>query len=58
MTGDSRSQGICKYHINSLAPGRFKLNFRLVIFNVNLVIDGWGIYEIALRLMSLDLTDD
>ena len=42
-------------HINSLAPGRFEWNFRSVIS----VIDGWGIVcEIALRWMSLDLTDD
>ena len=34
-------------------------NFRLVIFKLTLVNDGWGIYyEIALRLMPLDLTDD
>ena len=34
---------------NSLAPGRFQFNFRC----------GWGIsYEIALRWMALDLTDD
>ena len=45
--------------INSLAPGRFQFNFRLVIFKLNLVNGGWGIsYEIALRWMPLDLTDD
>ena len=39
--------------------GNFKWNFRLVIFKLNLVNGGWGIsYEIALRWMSLDLTDD
>ena len=37
--------------------GNFKWNFRLVIFKLNLVNGGWGIsYEIALRWMSLDLT--
>ena len=46
-------------HFNSLAPSRFWLNFRWVIFKQILVIDGWGIsYEIALRWMPLDLTDD
>ena len=46
-------------HLNSLAPGRFQFNFRWAIFNLILVNDGWGIfYEIALRWMPLDLTDD
>ena len=45
--------------INSLAPGKFELNFRHVIFKQILVIDGWGIScEIALIWMSLDFTDD
>ena len=44
---------------NSLAPGRFEWNFRYVIFNVISVVDSWGVdCEIALRWMSLDLTDD
>ena len=44
---------------NSLAPGRFRFNFRYVIFKLILVNDGWGIsQETALRLMPLDLTDD
>ena len=44
--------------INSLAPGKFKWNFRYVIFKWILVIDVWGIsYEIALRWMPQDLTD-
>ena len=44
---------------NSLAPGRFQFNFRYVIFKLTSVNDGWGIsYEIALRWMPLDLTDD
>ena len=44
---------------NSLALGKFELNFRHVIFKQILVIDGWGIScEIALIWMSLDLTDD
>ena len=45
--------------INSLAPGKFQLNFRHVIFKQILVIDGWGIScEIALIWVSLDFTDD
>ena len=45
--------------LNSLAPGRFQLNFRWVIFKLILVNGGWGIsYEIALRWMPMDLTDD
>ena len=44
---------------NSLAPGRSEWNFRYVIFKWILVIDGWGIsYEISLKWMSLDFTDD
>ena len=47
------------YHINSLAPGRFQSNFRLVIFKLTLVNGGWGIsYEIALRWVPPDFTDD
>ena len=45
--------------VNSLAPGRFKQNFRKVIFKLILVNDGWGIFcKIAPRWMPLDLTDD
>ena len=45
--------------LNSLAPGKFKWNFRHVIFKQILVIDGWGIScEIALVWMSLDFADD
>ena len=45
--------------VNSLAPGKFELNFRHVIFKQILVIDGWDIScEIALIWMSLDFTDD
>ena len=45
--------------INSLAPGRFEWNLRLVIFKLNLVIDGWGFScEIVLSWMSPDLIDD
>ena len=44
--------------INSLSPGRFEWKV-IVIFKLNSVIDGWGIScEIAIRWMSLDLTDD
>ena len=49
----------CNYSINSLAPGRFQFNFRKVIFKLTLVNGGWSIsYEIALRWMPQDLTDD
>ena len=45
--------------VNSLAHGRFQINFSQVISKLNLVIDGWGIScEIVLRWMSMDLTDD
>ena len=45
--------------VNSLTFGRFQFNFRLMIFKLILVIDGWGIScEIALRWMSLYLGDD
>ena len=45
--------------VNSLAPGKFELNFRYVIFKWNLAIDGWGIFcEIAPIWMLLDFTDD
>ena len=44
--------------VNSLTPGRFWLNFRL-IFKLILVNGGWDIsYQIALRWIALDLTDD
>ena len=44
---------------NSLTPGRFQFNSRSIIFKLALVNGGWGIsYEIALRWMPLDLTDD
>ena len=49
------------YHmsINSLSPGGFEWYIRWVIFKLILVIHGWDIaFEISLRLMSLDLTDD
>ena len=47
------------WQLNALAPGKFKQNFRQVIFKLISVIDGWGITcEIALRWISLDLTDD
>ena len=47
------------YWINSLAPGKFELNFRHAIFKRILVIDDWGIScEIALTWKPQDLTDD
>ena len=49
----------CPVWINSLTPGRFQFHFRKVIFKLTLVNDGRGIsYEIALRWMPQDLTDD
>ena len=42
--------------VNSLAPGRFEWNFRLVILKIISVIGSWGIScEIALRWMSLGI---
>ena len=47
------------YAFNSLAPGKFKWNFRQVIFKQILVNDGRGFScEIALIWMSLDYMDD
>ena len=44
---------------NSLWPGRFQWTFRWVLFKPITEIDGWDTCcEIALRRMSLDLTDD
>ena len=44
---------------NSLIPGRFEWNFRWVIFNLILMIDGLSIScKTALWWMSLDQTDD
>ena len=49
----------CVTIINSLAPRKYELNFRYVIFKRISVTDGWGIFcEIALIWMSLDFTDD
>ena len=55
-------KGLCtrplKWGFNSLAPGRFQRNFRKVIFQLILVIDGWSIScKIVLKWMSMDLTD-
>ena len=42
-----------------MAPWRFEWNFRYVIFQGILVIDGWGIScEISLIWKSVDFTDD
>ena len=44
---------------NSLAPGRFERNFRKLIFQLILVIDGWSIScKIVVKWMPMDLTDD
>ena len=65
VTFDWQPFSACKYTwdffrwVNSLAPGRFQINFRQVIFMLTLVNCGWGIsHEIALRWMPLDLTGD
>ena len=45
--------------VNSLVPGRFKVNFRWVILKLILVVNGWGIScETALIWVSLDHTYD
>ena len=45
--------------VNWLAPRKFKWYFRYLIFHIITENDGWGIScELALRWMSLDLTDD
>ena len=50
---------ICHSLFNPLAPGIFECHFRYLIFQIISVIDGWVIsWELALRWMSLDLTDD
>ena len=43
---------------NSLASGIFQFNLGYVIFKLTFFNGGWGISEIALRWMTLDLTDD
>ena len=49
----------CMDYNNSLAPGKFEWNFMYLICQIISVIDGWGIFcELALKWMSLDLTDD
>ena len=46
-------------YFNSMAPGRFKVNFRWVIFKLILVVNGRGIScETALIWVSLDHTYD
>ena len=43
---------------NSLAPGRFQRNFRKVIFQLTLAINGWSIScKILHKWMPMDLTD-
>ena len=49
----------CSYCINSLALGEFRWTFWKVIRRLILVINGLGVsWEITVRWMSLDLTDD
>ena len=59
--------GLCNIHfiwhgsdmLNTLAPGRFKVNFKWVIFKLILVVNGWGIScGTALIWVSLDHTYD
>ena len=46
------------YWVNPLAPGRFQRNFRKVICQLILVIDGWSIScKIVLKWMPMDLAD-
>ena len=55
----TNKDGTSQEGINSLAPGKFELNFRYIIFKRISLTDGWGIScEMALIWMSLDLTDD
>ena len=55
----SQMINMIKTMFNSLWPGRFWWNFRWVLFKPITVVDGWDTcYEIALRKMSQDLTDD
>ena len=52
-------QLIWRLDVYSLAPGEFEWYFRYLIFQIISVVDGWAIScEVALRWMSLDLTDD
>ena len=46
--------------IDSLVPGKFDWHFRYLIFQIKIsVINDWGLsYELALRWMSLNLSDD
>ena len=54
-----KHHSICRHLVNSLAPGGFERNLRKVIFKLILMIGGWGVFcKIALRWMSMDLTDD
>ena len=55
---ENKVKQIHVHPINSLAPGRFQRNFRKVIFQLILVIDGWSIScKIVLKWMPMDLTD-
>ena len=54
-----RGYSVWPFLINSLAPGKFGWNFRYLTFQIISVIVGWLISnELALRSMSLDLSDD
>ena len=57
----TRATRVCNYRrVCFIGPiGRFKWNFRWVIFQLILVIYGWDIsHEIILKWLSLDPTDD
>ena len=60
MVGGCHMYGLSESnYFNSLAPGKFEWNFRYLISQIISLIDGWVISsELALRWMSLDLTDD
>ena len=50
---------ISRSYFNSLAPRRYEWDFRWLIFELTLMISGWGVScEIALWWMPLDLADD
>ena len=59
VTRTSSGSMMVSGNLNSLTPGRFKVNFRWVIFKLILVVNGWGIScETALIWVSLDHTYD
>ena len=58
LTAKQQVMDFTRFEFNSLAPGRFQIKFRYVIFKLTLMNGSWGIsHEIALRWIPLDLTD-